>query len=221
VIVCATCGAAPAGTYNDGSPRFPPTCDHPRIDPGDPLHPGTWAESPASSLTVYLTDDELADARAIGERMHADSRSRGEKALLKTYDPASAFVLGVQGEIGVSRWAGVEYRPVFRLQKGAPDVASMHVRTRRDPTFGLPVRTHEVRSKPRAPFLLANAQVGLPKVVIRGWILAVDAAREEWIEDYGGHGRAFFVPPERLHDPGELLTFRRALAGLPPIGVLT
>lgn len=170
------------------------------------------------ALSIRLTPEELEAARSIGERMHEDSHERGEKAILSSYDPPTAFVLGVQGEIAASRWAGVTYRPVFRRQRGAPDVGRMHVRTRRDVTFGLPVRDHEVK-KQRAPFLLVFGRLGEPAHLIRGWIYAHEAKRDEWRENYGGHKPAYFVPPEALRDPMPLIETDagRAIAGLAPL----
>lgn len=219
MIGCATCGADPIGTYNDGSPRYPGTCDHPAIFPGSPLHPGTTTVEAmdVGPPVVFLDDVDLVQARIIGTAMHEKSRARGEQALMKTYDPADAFVLGVQGEMALSRWAGVPYKPVYRLQRGAPDVGSMHLRTRRDPRYSLPIRMKEVEKKPRAPFVLAFATIGQPKVIIRGWIRAGDAARAEWIQNYGGHLKAYFVPPEALRPAVELITTERATAGLAPL----
>jgi hypothetical protein len=33
---CYTCGQAPIGTFNDGSPRYPASCDH---EPAGPRRP--------------------------------------------------------------------------------------------------------------------------------------------------------------------------------------
>lgn len=206
---CATCGVLSTSTFNDGSPRWPPEHGH-----NKPVYGG--AALPFTRLIVELDGDELTKAREAGDQMFADRKERGEAALMATYDPASAYVLGAQGEIAVARWAGVPWRPVFRGQKGTPDVAGMHVRTRRDPTFGLPVRSYEV--KKRAPFVLVNGRLGESRHVIRGWIVGTDAKRTEWLADYGGHGEAYFVPPNSLRDAVELLTTHRATAGLPPEG---
>lgn len=209
---CATCGAPPVGTYNDGSPRFSVTCDHPPLVAEE----ASTTIDPYGRVIVELDAFEMTEAFACGRKRFAQSQRR--KSRDHFGEPSvDAHVLGAQGERVFSKWVGVPWECTTGRYGGASDVAGCQIRAVSSAKLTLKVRDSDPGRTPVVS-IVANP----PRFWIRGWILARDAKRSEWIADPGARSApAYFVPSPHLRPMSSFLATDavRAAMGLPPIGV--
>lgn len=213
MIGCATCGAAPVGTYNDGSPRFPASCDHPPLV----ADAASTLVDPYGRVIVELDAFEMLAGQACGQKRFEQSRRRKLRDKLFTPDLAANEV-GALGEAAFSKWIGRPFECTTGRFRGAPDVAGCQVKTRTRGTYELIVHEDDPG---RTPVVLVVASP--PRFWIRGWILARDAKRDEWRKNPDGRREAWFVPNLHLLPMSTFLGSNavRAAMGLPPIGVTT
>lgn len=209
---CATCGAPPVGTYNDGSPRFPVSCDHPPLTADE----ASSLVDPYGRVIVELDPFEMVEAYACGKKRYDQSQRSKSKDRLS--DPSiDSHVLGAQGERVFSKWAGIPWECTTRRYGGASDVAGCQIRAVSQAKKLAKVRDDDPGRTP-----VVSVVANPPRFWIRGWILARDAKRDEWIADPGGRGvPAYFVPTPSLLPMSSFLASDavRAAMGLPPIGV--
>jgi hypothetical protein len=211
VIGCATCGAPPIGSFNDGSPRWGP--DHPDHEPVRNAAAAPWD---GARLVVELTPDEMAEAVECGQARFKKAGREKRKDYLGEPSP-DAHVLGAQGERVFSKWLGLPWDCTMNGFGGAADVAGCQIRT---VPFGRPPRLKVKDNDPdRRPCVLIVSSA--PRFWIRGWIMAKDARKPEWTDDPGGRGKPqHFVPAAFLRPMTEFLDVDavRAAMGKPPRG---
>ena len=131
MIPCASCGAAPSGSFNDGSPKY--ACSHAPIWPGDLVHPAhrmaTGRFKPMHG-TLDPADQKLLlpVAKKVAARYEADKdahmkyRARGRSIIDVVTD-------GLGAELFVARWTGLEWnRGIRRLPDVGTDVEVRNVR---------------------------------------------------------------------------------------------
>jgi hypothetical protein len=214
VIPCATCGADPIGTFNDGSPRY--RCIHPALIPGDPIHPAYLAalrRGAGEKIVVVLDASELAEASACGKKRLDQSRRSKSKDYLGQ-DSIESHVMGAQGERAVAKWLNEPWKCSTRAYGGAADLRGLQIRTVPKTSSPLKVRKDD---PDRRPCVLVVAHP--PRFWIRGWLTAGEARKAGRVDDPGKRGRpAYFVEPELLRPMQELLhhDVARAAMGLPP-----
>lgn len=203
MIGCATCGADPVGTYNDGSPRYPSTCDHAPIYGGQAVEP--------ERIVIELSPADMALGRACGEKRLADSKRRKLRDKLGV-DATWKHEIGAQGEIAFARWLGVPWECTTGAF-GKPDVAGCQIKTRQKTSYELVVHDNDPG---RTPCVLISAHP--PRFWIRGWIFARDAKRPEWKKTVVGDWEGYFVPTHELRPMADFLTSDavRAARGLAP-----
>lgn len=205
MIPCATCGAEPIGTFNDGSPRYAPSCTHPPVHP-DMEHPAYraavarfYTESgylvpfvdEHGRLIVPLDESEMAEGEACGKKRL--KRAERRKSKDRQGRPSEqSHVLGALGERAVYKWLGVPWEcTVGHYSK--PDVSGCQVRTVREPKLSTPVHENDGARTPVISVVRSQSRFW-----IRGWIMAGDARRDEWYGDPGGLRAAWFVPNRSL-----------------------
>jgi hypothetical protein len=112
----------------------------------------------------------------------------------------SKHIEGACGEVAVAKLLGRFWSPTVNVFN-APDIGRMiGVRTRSKHDYDLPIRTVD---KADCTYVLVTGHA--PSFIVRGYILAADAHRDEWLHDYGGRPPAWFVPQDALRDIDDLL----------------
>jgi hypothetical protein len=211
VIGCATCGAAPTGTYNDGSPRYPVSCDHPPVRGDD-----TVSIDPYGRVIIELDPWEMTEAFACGKKRF--DRAQARKAKDHFGQPSlDSHVLGAQGERAFAKWLGVPWECTVGRYGGAADVAGCQIRAVSDAKLQAKVRDSDPGRIPVVSIVASGARFWL-----RGWILARDAKRIGNVDDPGNRGApAWFVKTNDLQPMSAFLASNevRAALGRPPVGV--
>lgn len=224
MIACASCGALPVGTYSNGEPRFPLSCDHPPIFPGDPRwHDPRGSEAPEVGVDQYgrviveLDAFEMTEAYACGKKRFDQSTRRKSKDHFDT-PSVESHILGAQGERAFAKWLGEPWECTTRRYGASPDIRGCQVRTASAPKLPVKVRDSDGHRTPVVS-IVANA----PRFWLRGWIMAGEAKRHpEWIDDPGGRSApAFFVPTPSLQPMSSFYASNavRAALGIAPLGV--
>ncbi len=209
--VCASCGARPVGTFNDGSPRFTchlrePELHVPRVTP---LY--TDGES-FDRVVVVLEADELAEADECARLRLTRAKRRKARDQLGE-DSLASHATGAAGERAFSKWIGARWECTTGRYGGASDVRGVQIRTSTSTTKRLVV--HET-DPARTP--VVSIVEHRPRYWLRGWIMAGDCKRPEWIADPGDRRPAFFVPTQELLPMQAFMGDNRARAAmqLPP-----
>ncbi len=211
MIGCATCGAAPVGTYNDGSPRFSVTCDHP------PIMGDIEMIDPYGRVIETLDAAEMAEAYDCG-KLRFD-RAQRRKAQDHFNEPSLAsHVRGAQGERAFAKWAGVPWECTVGQYGGKPDVAGCQIRAVSSPKLLCKIRENDPDRIP----VVSIVENGTERFWIRGWILARDGRRLGKKSDPGNrNAEAWFVDTVDLLPMSEFLSSNavRAAMGKPPVGL--
>ena len=154
-------------------------------------------------IAVTLTDYELAQAAMTGMLRQISAIKIGYNQ--DKMKPAGGFwqrhIEGACGEVAVAKAMGRYWGGSVNTFKtiGDLDSTGWEVRTRSDHDYDLIIRDDDDDER---VFILVTGSA--PEYLVRGWIKAADAKRGEWRKDYGGHGAAYFVPPECLREMGDL-----------------
>lgn len=210
---CYSCGAAPTGTYRDGSPRFdhihPPGEEIVRVD-----RSGHGPDDEFERIVVALTPDEAEEARACG-KLRFD-RAQRRKAQDHFGTPSlDSHVLGAGGERAFSKWLRIPWECTTGRYGGASDVAGCQIRAVSRTSLMLKVRDSDPLRIPVVSIVGHG-----DRFWIRGWCFARDARRDEWYDDPGDRGApAWFVPNRELRPMATFLLSDgvRAAMGLPPM----
>lgn len=108
---------------------------------------------------------------------------------------------GACGEVAVAKAMGRYWGGSVNTFKAQGDLDSVgwEIRTRAEHSYDLIIRDDDQDDR---VFVLVTGKA--PNYVVRGWIKAGDAKREEWRKNYGGHQPAYFVPQSELREMGDL-----------------
>lgn len=106
---------------------------------------------------------------------------------------------GACGELAVAKLLGVFWNGSVDTFDAADLPRGLQVRTRSLDTYELLVRPNDHDG---ARFVLVTGKA--PLFWVRGWILARDAKRDEWMQNHGGRPSAYFVPHVALRRIDEL-----------------
>lgn len=220
MIPCATCGAEPTGSFNDGSPNYrchlTSEIPHVPIKPeqAHPAYRKAIGLGEGDRVVVTLNAQELREADECGaDRLAAAKRKRRKDYL--GVDSLDSHVLGALGERAFSKWIDEPWICHMDGFRGAADIRGCQIRAVPSTNSELKVRKDD---PDRRPVVLVVAKRG--RCWIRGWVFAAEARRHsEWLGDPGGRGRpAHFVPVGHLRSMAGFLDDNgvRAAMGRPP-----
>jgi len=156
------------------------------------------ALAPISGVCITLSADDLAGAKALGDRRLSEARRMGlqNKYAAGAENERAIHAFGAAGEYAVARFLGVAI-PATVNTFHAPDLLDdIQVRTRRKPHYELIVRTDDEDDH---RYVLVYADP--PTFWVRGFMYGHAAKRRDWQRDYGGFGSAYFVPTSHLTHP--------------------
>jgi hypothetical protein len=207
MIGCATCGAPPVGTFHDGSPRWGPDHIH------EPIR-GVDAVPKEDRIIIVLTPAEMAEADECGAERLAKARSKGWTDQIGE-DSIDSHTKGARGERAFAKMIEWPWRCLSGFH-GAPDIRGCQIRTVSKTSY----RTIVHESDPARTPIVSIVGHG-DRFLIRGWIIARDGKRDEWVDDPGKKRSSYFVPTFELHS---MATFDdsnevRAAMGRAPVGV--
>lgn len=147
---------------------------------------------------IRLTDEEIAEATAIGKLRQAEAVRKGLK-------PAHGFkgdeaacekihIMGALGEMAAAKCLGIPWDGTVNTFKSRGDLGDIEVRTRSRHEWDLKVcpEDHDDRR-----FVLVTVENGEYRV--HGWMRGGDAKQPWWIRTYGGRPEAYFVPRRFLN----------------------
>ena len=157
-------------------------------------------------VEVTLTTYELAMAAQVGIRRQLEAIEQGlpDKHGIDPVNGWSVHVQGAAGEMAVAKALNVFWGGSFNTFTNSGDVGDLEVRTRAaNDRYQLLIRPGDRGDK---IFVLVKGLA--PNYTIIGWMYGGLAKREEWAHDYGGRGKAYFVPTDELSDFSELRKIR-------------
>lgn len=153
---------------------------------------------------IRLSWNEAHVAAIAGVNRHMTSLYNARNDQHGARDSWDLHVQGALGEMVVAKWLGVYWDAAVNTFK-RPDLgARVQVRCRSRHDYELIVRRDDADQQ---LFVLVTGQP--PTFFVRGFMLGVDAKRDEWLKDHGRREKAFFVPHAALRSPDDL---RRELA---------
>lgn len=141
---------------------------------------------------VTLNEEELIHAGLTGVRRQASSLTRNYKDQHGA-NISKGWQLHVEGACGelafakAMNWFWNGSVNTFKL----PDVGNVQIRTRSEDHYELIIRKTET-----GIFVLVTGIA--PSYKVHGWFNALHV-RDEWIKDYGGREKAYFVPQKELY----------------------
>jgi hypothetical protein len=122
-------------------------------------------------------------------------------------DPWNVHIEGACGEVAAAKILNRFWSPTVNTFS-APDIGrNLQVRTRSEHWYDLYIRPKTDKHKgdnPDNTFILMTGTA--PHFIIRGYMLARDAQREDWVKTYGGRPPAWFVEQKYLSPWTDLLT---------------
>lgn len=145
-------------------------------------------------IKVKLTSYEVAMAEFIGTRRHNEAIAQGRRdtAGFKG-DGLEIHKQGASGETAFAKSMNFYYSGSVNTYKTGGDVGRIQVRTRSKHDYDLLIRSND---KDDDIFVLVT---GLsPNFLVHGYILGVDAKRQEYLQDHGNRPPAYFVPQYKL-----------------------
>lgn len=152
-------------------------------------------------IKISLTDFELAMAANAASLRNIAAIKRGYKSKMMQDKQWQAHIEGACGEVAVAKAMGKYWGGSVNTFKSGGDIDSTgwEVRTRSSHDYDLIIREDDPDGR---VFILVTGIS--PDYCVWGWIKSEDAKRNEWVENYGGHGKAYFVPKSALKSMGEL-----------------
>jgi hypothetical protein len=147
-------------------------------------------------VAVMLTEYELQLAAGVGVRRHIASLVGGHRQVAAGVEATGDWTQNIEGacgELAVAKMLGRYWNGSVNTFTVGGDVGALQVRTRSRHYYDLIVRD---KDRDGDWFVLATGVS--PNYLVRGYIRAGDAKRDEWRADHGGHGPAWFVPQGAL-----------------------
>ena len=146
-------------------------------------------------VSVRLTNREMAMGAECGimRNIAAMADDRCDQYGFAEEFGWNAHIEGACGEVAAGKIMGRFWSPTVNTF-AAPDIGRhIQVRTRSRHDYDLPIRP---KDKQEHLFVLVTGKA--PLFMVRGYILAADARRDEWLADHGGRPSAWFVPQRAL-----------------------
>jgi len=114
----------------------------------------------------------------------------------------NAHIEGACGEVAAAKALGRFWSPSVNTFDAADIGLRLQVRTRSRHEYELYVRPRDVENHPDHAMILVTGKA--PLFVVRGYIIAKDACRDDWLKEYGSRPPAWFVPQQQLLDIDDL-----------------
>jgi hypothetical protein len=154
-------------------------------------------------MIVRLEWPEVMSAAIIGVLRQVASLNKGrsiKRALINRHAAGDEnqwdrHCLGAIGECAFAKWNGVYWSRDVNTFKDVADVGEYEVRTRAKSHWDLIIRSDD---PPERFYVLVTTAPEMPVFKVHGYILGADAQRDEFKQNYGGHGEAWFVPQKEL-----------------------
>ena len=152
-------------------------------------------------IKISLTDYEMAMAANAACLRNIAAVKRGWESKFASHNQWQNHIEGACGELAVAKVMGRYWGGSINTFKRGGDIDSTgwEVRTRSNHDFDLIVRDDDPDGR---VFILVTGKA--PDYRVWGWIKSEDAKRNEWLKDYGGYGKAYFVPQAALRPMEEL-----------------
>lgn len=152
-------------------------------------------------MRVNLEWFEVSRAALVGVSRNVEALRKGLHNARPTNDSEwHIHILGALGECAFAKATGRYWSGSVNTFKAGGDIGdSIQIRTRSKHTYDLIVRDDD---KDDDLFVLVTG--GPNEFVVHGWMRARDAKKEEYRQNYGNYGAAFFVPKSRLLDISSL-----------------
>lgn len=145
-------------------------------------------------MNVSLEWFEVSRAALVGVSRNVEALRKGLQQRLKGKDESwERHVLGALGECAFAKATNRYWSGSVNTFKAADVGRHIQVRTRSQHAFDLIVRDDDHDDD---VFVLVTG--GPQEFVVRGWLKASDAKKEQFVSDYGGYGKAYFVPQSAL-----------------------
>jgi hypothetical protein len=190
---CYTCGAAPSGSFNDGSPRY--SCSHPATTTSEICE--AIAEPFDPFPRIRLTPAEVERVRRLAEKTSVRGwtgrfEPRGETRL-------DVDMRGFGAELAAARALGLKWSATVYSRSKArskpPDLGEA-IEVKHSKWSDGPLYVYPNEPRDRIHVLVIGR---IPEYRIAGWIRAGDARRPEfWHEPPEVRAAAWAVPQEAL-----------------------
>ena len=146
-------------------------------------------------MNVNLEWFEVSRAALVGVARNVEAIRKGLQNARPTNEKDwDIHILGALGECAFAKATNRYWNGSVNTFKSGGDVgATIQIRTRSKHHYDLIVRDED---KDGDLFVLVTG--GPHEFVIRGWMRASDAKKDEYRQDYGSYGAAYFVPQSRL-----------------------
>jgi len=151
------------------------------------------------SNEVILTQREMAMGAHCGIMRNIVSIENDPAAGFEEEFAWNIHIEGACGEVAAAKILNRFWSPSVNTFN-APDIGkNLQVRTRSRHDYELIVRPKTVTYKGDNPdnyFILMTGKA--PRFIIHGYMLGLDAQRQEWNQTHGGRDPAWFVPQKKL-----------------------
>jgi hypothetical protein len=147
-------------------------------------------------IEVVLTEFELHMAAGVGARRGVNAFVNGRRQAAADVDSEGNWqqhIEGACGEMAVARVLNRYWNGSVGTFKSGGDVGDIQVRTRSKHHYDLIVRS---RDRDEDWFILVTGTA--PRYRVHGYVRAADAKKDEYRQNHGGHGEAWFVPAANL-----------------------
>jgi hypothetical protein len=158
---------------------------------------GGLKRSTSRGVVISLSDEEMEWVRETASRRHFNSIRDGRCDMYGAVGSSQEeglkkHLLGAAGELAFAKAIGVKWEATVDTFK-SPDVCGVQVRTRSSTDWDLLVRKGDKDNE-----LFALVVGTPPKLRVVGGMRACKAKKEKFLGNHGNHGRAYFVPQDKL-----------------------
>lgn len=151
------------------------------------------------NISVQLSDVEIRHAWICADHIMTESHKKGlkDRVAANGNSPWNAVLIGVVGEIAFAKALGVYYTSTegsFKL----PDVENFQIRTTNRKYGRLLVKQNDDLDYIYV-FVTWNMNTNLCKIV--GWLRGHDAAKKQYLDDFGSGGKPVWAVPQKILKP--------------------
>lgn len=145
-------------------------------------------------MNVHLEWYEVSRAALVGVSRNVDAMRNGcRERLHGKVESWERHVVGALGECAFAKGTNRYWSGSVNTFKSADVGGNIQIRTRSQHHYDLIVRDGD---SDEDVFVLVTG--GPADFIIRGWMPAAEAKQERFQQDYGGYGKAYFVPQSAL-----------------------
>lgn len=151
-------------------------------------------------LQVDLEWYEISRAALVGVSRNVEAMRKGCKNRMPINDEWGIHILGALGEAAFAKGTRRYWSGSVNTFKGSDIGRNIQVRTRSKHNYDLIVRRDD-----RDDDIFVLVTGGPQMFMIHGWMLCSDAKQERYIQNYGFHGEAYFIPQSELRRIDDLI----------------